>query len=123
MWQLAKRPNGTVIAAQFPITVGTLLSGLALAAGDVGGEEDHLLTTDELAQHSHGMTTFGKASASGNNTTTAQGLVGYAVGTAGAIDNTTDATPTVAGAAHNNMPPYVVGYLLQRTSRLYYAAP
>ncbi len=120
MWELAKRPNGTVIAAQFPIAAGTLASGTVLAAGDVGGEEKHVLTLAETPPHTHtiqakntigvdnGSRIIAGADADFTNS--------YNTGSTGG----NGATPPVADA-HNNVPPFVVGYLLSRTSRLFYA--
>jgi len=120
MWQQAKLPNGTVIAAQFPLVAGTLSSGTVLAVGDVGGEEKHLLTIPELPAHHHEQMCADPA--------------GDAIGGGGANRRTLGSTASTfigsglntgdmgSDQAHNNMGPYVVGYLLQRTpQRLYYS--
>jgi len=53
MWQQAKDGNGTLIAAKFLITAGTLPSATVLALGNTGGEEVHTLLTAEIPSHQH----------------------------------------------------------------------
>jgi len=119
MWRQAKLPNGTVIAAQFPLVAGTLPSGTVLSVGDVGGEEKHLLTIPELPAHHHEEMCADPA--------------GDAIGGGGANRRTFGTTASTfigsglntgdmgSDQAHNNMPVFAVGYLLQRTSRLFYS--
>ncbi len=121
MWQKAKNSDGVEIAALFPIPAGTLPSTLVLNQGDTGGLEKVILDILEIPPHTHTVPLYqGDANnhADRINTTdetTPQNL-NYQSGSAGGkVDGTT--------AAHDNMPPYVVGYLLQRTSRLYYRIP
>ena len=146
MWQQAKDGNNNVIAAQFPVTAGTLAGGTVLALNGIGGEDRHILTVSEGAQdqfHRHINGRFSAASGGGaddaymfteasSNTTSgsAQRITGGSGGpTIADISSLSgnyirsgivDPTP-VAVAGHENMPPYVVGYLLQRTSRIFYA--
>jgi hypothetical protein len=115
MWQQAKRADGTVIAAQFPIVVGTLPSGTVLNVNDTGGEESHLLTVAEMPSHLHSFQPPENAnSPSGSGKYTTGGDA-----TEGQIAAYNTAT-TGGDTAHNNIPPYVVGYLLQRTTRQFY---
>lgn len=144
MWQQALDGNGNQIAASFPIVAGTLPSGKVLpviGTANVGGEENHLLTSAEGAENPNHQHVSGRMQASGNGTgyffneptsntnAGAAGIVGASSGTASIVDvsNLTgpfirtgivDPTP-VPVVSHNNIPPYVVGYLLQRTSRLF----
>lgn len=126
MWQQAADSAGNLIMAPgFPLGAGALASGAVINPGSVGGEESHSLTTPEMPPHTHEMSQFGKASATGNTTGVAQGLVSYGVGAVGPITTLPDsaggtgATPVVT--PHNNMPPYYGVYFLQRTSRLFYS--
>ncbi len=136
MWQQAKNSNGVLIAAQFPVAAGTLPSTAILAQGAVGGEEKHVLTATE-ANHFHGFgdgTTGGidgsfcirpwSAAVVGTGThqidTTVNPQVGPAI--SGGRLGTSDSVPSdVLSDGHNCMPPFVVGYLLQRTTRLYFS--
>jgi hypothetical protein len=118
MWQLALLPNGTPIAAQFPIVAGTLASTTVLVPGDVGGEETHLLIGDEngVPAHTHPISQIRWSPTHGFIDNTGSGA-----GTTGAVPVVTDASDKVEAAkAHNNMPPFAVGLLLQRTSRLFF---
>ena len=118
MWQLAQDIAGNVIAARFPIAAGTFPSGTVLSAGQTGGEEQHALTVPELPSHTHPTERFSGAGAAN----------GTLVGNNGAVNSTPTATAATGGSAaagnptvpHNTVPPYVVGYLLQRTTRLFY---
>jgi hypothetical protein len=128
MWQQAKRADGTLIAAQFPLVAGTLPSGTVLNVGNTGGEEKHLLTLPELPPFTV-TTKLARANADGDNQNIPGGdLLG---GThppfpvPGAVEDyvseSTGGDGSGNAAGHNTMPPYVVGYLLQRTSRLFYS--
>ncbi len=132
MWQQAKDSNGNLIAAKFPIPAGTLPSGTVLALGDTGGEEKHTLLTAELASHTH--LEFSDEGVPGNNPpgsgdtvaregTSPGGDSEYAMqkGTLAAAVGKTSATGSAT--PFNVMPPYVVGYLLQRSSRIFFSIP
>lgn len=141
MWQLAKDKSGNVIAAQFPIAAGTLPSATVLAVGDVGGEEKHVLTPAEGVDVSHTHVTGRFDSDTGSKGDDAFLLTGSdtQAGTArGAHGDNGPETQEISGltglytvtgpvrggptvVGHNTMPPYVVGYLLQRTVRQFYA--
>jgi len=143
MWQQAKDGNGTLISASFLIAAGTLPSSKVLALGGTGGEENHTLTVSEGAQDSAHNHVLGRIKETSDNwgmffseasSNTINGTV-ISVTTAGGTGTSQDIsacsgpylrsgiidpTPgTIVG--HNNIPPYVVGYLLQRTSRIFYS--
>lgn len=123
MWTLAKTPAGTLIAAQFPIVAGTLPSDKVLNVGDSGGEENHSLTVPEIPPHTHQLKL--RAEPQTGNTTWCLVDPNRYPNTANETDFNTESTGGAGSPAvvtpHNTMPPYVVGYLLQRTSRIYYA--
>lgn len=145
MWQQAKDSNGNVIAAKFPIPAGTLPSGTVIALGNTGGEENHTLTAKESVPHTHTLLTVDNVTAPGGGTPTNIGpndnIASMAFGgassnnsyslqkgttlpptlgqTASALGDTS-VTPNVA-APHNVMNLYVVGYLLQRTTKLFFS--
>lgn len=116
MWQQAKNSDGVTIEAKFPVAVGTLPSGASLAQGATGGQEKHVLTIPELPSITNTSNVQGVRDVTDN--------VGAAV-TSGAAIQRYVATP-IPGAlsgndeGHNTMPPFVVGYLLQRTNRQFY---
>jgi hypothetical protein len=138
MWRQAKRLDGTLIAAQFPIVAGTLPSTTVLANGDVGGEENHVLLPSET-NHFHGTgdgsiavdgqwcirpwSSTGVGTGAHSIDTTAPPAVAPVLssGALGTSDALATSTPSVG---HNTMPLYVVGYLLQRTPlRKFYSVP
>lgn len=142
MWQLAASTLdglGTqVLAAQFPIGVGTLPSTTPVALAGTGGEEVHKLVTTELAPHTHGVTSASGGltvrSANGNNL----GAVGsvpmisdLSIGgtnqnplsttsTGGDPSTIVGTNPPTAALGHNTLPPFYGVYFLQRTKRLFY---
>ena len=147
MWQQAKDSNGTVIAAKFPIPAGTLPSGAVLTLGATGGEEKHTLTSIESVPHTHQLLTIDNASSPGGGTPTNIGpsdaiaAMGFgppggssansyslqkgttvppSIGVSSSALGDTSVTPNVA-VAHSVMNPYIVGYLLQRSTRLFFA--
>lgn len=132
MWQQAKDSNGNLIAARFPIPAGTLPSTTVLALGDTGGEEKHVLTTAELATHNHLM--LSNEAVNGDNPPTSNDTVARAADSAGGDHDYRMQKGTLAATigktsdvgsntGHNTLPLYVVGYLLQRTTRIFYSVP
>lgn len=87
-----------------------LAAGDSHAAGSTGGEEKHILTAAEMANHTHGYDYTGQSDAIG---TEAIKIVSPG-GTANAY--TGKATSNCGGQAHNNMPPYLAVYTWRRTS-------
>ena len=103
-------------------------------AEETGGSKTHTLTAAEMPDHTHGVGTL--ATASGGNhehTITRKAGVGSSTGVArGNATADADATTTFAGvhthtlsgatasagsgAAHNNLPPYIVCYMWKRTA-------
>ena len=87
-----------------------LAAGDKYAAGTGGGEAEHVLTVNEMPEHTHafnmsfgGLTMFEPA-ASGSP-------VQSAVATSSSTGNIAE---TGGGQAHNNMPPYLTVYMWQR---------
>ena len=87
-----------------------LAAGDSHAAGSTGGEEKHVLTAAEMANHTHGYDYTGQSDATG---TEAIKIVSPG-GTANAY--TGEATSNCGGQAHNNMPPYLAVYTWRRTA-------
>jgi len=140
MWQLAKDGGGNIIAAKFPITAGTLPSSKILSVGNTGGEENHLLTIAEAGidpNHQHAVARLNSAATQIAIPTggVATHIPGQAVGGSGDVTPAAEADYSAFGVAtlqtdtpgspqttvvHNTMPPYITGFMLQRTTRLYY---
>lgn len=87
-----------------------LAAGDSHAAGSTGGEEKHVLTAAEMANHTHGYDYTGQSDTTG---TGAIKIVSPG-GTANAY--TGEATSNCGGQAHNNMPPYLAVYTWRRTA-------
>ena len=87
-----------------------LAAGDSHAAGSTGGEEKHVLTAAEMANHTHGYDYTGQSDTTG---TGAIKIVSPG-GTANAY--TGKATSNCDGQAHNNMPPYLAVYTWRRTA-------
>lgn len=87
-----------------------LAAGDSHAAGSTGGEEKHVLTAAEMANHTHGYDYTGQSDTTG---TGAIKIVSPG-GTANAY--TGKATSNCNGQAHNNMPPYLAVYTWRRTA-------
>ena len=117
------------------ISQGRMLLGAddsGYKAGATGGEATHTLTVNEMPAHSHGISNSGDHThnfyGSDNNNgplTEGDGLdtegnghfthnVRFTTSSAGAHTHTI--SNSGGGAAHNNMPPYLVCYIWQRTA-------
>ena len=85
-----------------------LSAGDTYKAGATGGEATHVLTVDEMPRHNHSIDNL---NASGSTTpymtVQAQEKKGYG--------GNVQTFFTGGGQAHNNMPPYIVVYIWQRT--------
>jgi hypothetical protein len=120
MWQQALDGSGNIIAAQFPITAGILPSGTVLSVGGTGGEENHTLLTSEMPSHVHSFPTpyWGVVVSGGAaGTFTGSDMVISNAATGATGGSSASGNPTVP---HNNLPPFIVGFLLQRTARQFY---
>ena len=119
-----------------------LSAGDTYAAGDAGGEAEHVLTIDEIPSHSHQPANYGATGSEAgypyhfvtalklasdstairgvSSSSTASG--GYALTANDKSDITgSDRTSnTGGGAAHNNMPPYLAVYMWKRVAPQYY---
>ena len=86
-----------------------LSAGDTYKAGATGGEATHVLTVDEMPRHNHSIDNL---NASGSTTpymtVQAQEKKGYG--------GNVQTFFTGGGQAHNNMPPYIVVYIWQRTA-------
>lgn len=117
------------------ISQGRMLLGAddsTYEAGATGGEADHTLSVDEMPVHSHGISNSGKHTHYfyGSNNNNGQFTEGDGIDTEGnshfthnerfltssAGDHTHTIDNAGGGAAHNNMPPYLVCYIWQRTA-------
>jgi len=80
-------------------------AGGGYTAGTTGGEATHTLTEAEMPSHSHTMTVYGSGVAGAGATW------GY-----GGSTNTATINSTGSGTAHNNLQPYLVVYMWERTA-------
>lgn len=121
MWQKATTSDGTVIAAKFPIVEGTLPSGQVLGVGDTGGAEQHTNTLAEMVPHTHDIKFI--EFSDGRQPGIDRGLIETETNPDGtAHTESTGGTGTPAAPTpFSIMPPYCVGFLLQRTNRLFYS--
>jgi len=125
---------GTSPAVLFPGTEWEKLEGRFLlgtsadcAAGQTGGEAEHVLTEQEMPSHTHGCAEGG----SHHHGVDGKDVKTHYVGTPGSNAyvqgsgnrNTTDAgthshsiNPAGGGEAHNNMPPYLAVNMYRRTA-------
>lgn len=118
------------------ISQGRMLLGAddsTYKAGATGGEATHTLSVNEMPAHSHGISNSGDHThfVYGSDDRNGEGYAGdgidtggnghfwdrnnrYTTSSAGAHTHTIDNAG--GGAAHNNMPPYLVCYIWQRTA-------
>lgn len=88
-----------------------LAAGDSHAAGSTGGEEEHVLTAAEMANHTHGYDYTGQSITEGVNA-----IRLYKAASTQYNAYTGKATSNCGGQAHNNMPPYLAVYTWRRTA-------
>lgn len=116
MWE-----RDTDFDARFPIGPGTFPSGDVLAEGDIGGEEDHALTTAELAPHSHVVLAALSNTGGGNDVQRLRPESTESDSDVSTADTGGDpVTPGLNGKAHNTVPPYRVRFFLKKSARTHY---
>ena len=87
-----------------------LSAGDTYTAGDTGGEATHTLTKDEMPSHTHSVTPYAGTNGSASNADV------YTNGGAGAPVYRGVSGSSGGDQAHNNMPPYLVVYMWERTA-------
>jgi len=95
---------GTWTAIQGRVLVGAGTSDAVYTNGATGGESTHTLTTAEIASHTHNV----------ERNDFVHVTTGTGAWTPGLTVAPTDAAG--GGGAHNNMPPYRVVYIWERTA-------
>lgn len=112
----------TSMQTRVPVGVGTLPSGTTLAVGDLGGEEDHILTQAELPLSLSALT----ANLTGFRTNmeaappiwlASPGSGPQTATTPPSEEATFTFTNTGGGQGHNTLPLYRAVYFLRRTAR------
>ena len=84
-----------------------LAAGNGYSAGSTGGEATHVLTQNEMPNHTHSWWMYNFTQVGGTG-----GGAGVLAG--GTTSQTTGSSG--GGVAHNNMPPYYVVYMWHRTA-------
>lgn len=123
MWQVNVAMQGmfplgvanTSVASQIKDAYGNVIN--AFIQGQSGGEIQHTLTTPELAPHSHLYDESGQTS--GDSIASGHGFGGSSKPTSTTGGDTINGVSNVP-VGHQNMPPYFVGYWIQRTARVFY---
>lgn len=114
---------GTWTSLEGRVIVGkTTAAGTFFTAGSTGGEESHVLSVAELAAHQH-ANRWGIYFPSGTgslalNDRGGDGLMVTDAAVSGEYmaANTPAGNSTGSNTAHNNLQPYIVGYIWQRTA-------
>ena len=100
-WLLCDGNNGTPdLRARFVLGAVTE-TGTKYSAGNTGGEEEHILTIDEMPKHSHNYTNplIGDGGLGGGNHYFGEIYMRPSI-------NSDETTEEGSSQAHNNMPPY-----------------
>lgn len=122
MWEV-------VLSAVFPLAAGTFASGKVVAIGDLGGEEKHVLTIDEIAP----IIIPSASSPTGNFAGQIESLTptfnkaGDDIIPGTPKNNTfagdpASGTPPILAKGHDTVPPYQGVAFLRRTARLFFVA-
>lgn len=90
-------------------------AGASYSNGATGGAATVTLTTDQMPSHAHGFLDYWNT-ASDAIGHYAVALNGDGTGSSGATNSRSQTANTGGGAAHNNMPPYLVVYMWKRVS-------
>jgi microcystin-dependent protein len=112
------------------VLVGKASSGTFNTAGATGGAETHTLTTAQLPAHNHTQSSHNHKTSGGSYTNftlnrATDGTVGSTSGGAyfpagSRTSSTASSTPAIqntgSGDAHNNLQPYLVVYMFERTA-------
>jgi len=94
------------------VPVGKASSGTFATIGATGGEETHTLSVTEIPSHQHGLDNNSQTHSAGSSYSHTAGAGSWNFGTMGA-----SATQySGGGGAHNNLQPYIVVYMWQRTA-------
>lgn len=105
---------GTWVAVEGRVVVGKAPSGTFATAGATGGAETHTLTTTEIPSHTHPIYHYvGNAQTGATNLDDIPGSGNRNVASEVFMTNTRS---TGGGGAHNNLQPYVVAYMWERTA-------
>lgn len=90
-----------------------LAAGDVHGVGEIGGEESHTLTSDEIPSHSH---QFNRQQLWKNDPGVLNSNLdaGYGLGIKSLNIYTDNTTSVGGGLAHNNMPPYLSVYIFKR---------
>ncbi len=118
MWRRAKLQAGAgaEIVGQFPLVAGTLQpSGTVVAGNATGGADQVILTEPQLPVLPLYPDPF-----VGTQFPAGGGAISGGGADVSQIKPFPTQTDIGSGQAHSNMPPYAVGYLLQRTERKFY---
>lgn len=99
---------GTWTAIEGKVLVGKAASGTFGTLDATGGAETHTLTEAQIPSHTHSWR-------SGNGSAAAGGAFNAAINNAG-YDTYAPSSYTGGGGAHNNLQPYIVKYMWQRTA-------
>jgi microcystin-dependent protein len=91
---------------RFPLGLGI---NYGISLGQLGGEQTHTLTANEMPTHNHALTNnTGTSVMSYGTTTPGYDVASFMAGNGGNTVPQISTETAGLGAAHNNMPPYIV---------------
>jgi hypothetical protein len=130
-----QRPVGSLYFTVDPVNPSTLFGGTWIAWGggrvpvgfdsgnplfdtveDTGGEETHLLTAAEIPAHTHPMSTYASDTGTGSLAVLRNNVASGDISQSSNPAANPQTGASAAGAAHNNLQPYVVCYIWKRTA-------